>query len=209
MGRAGSCLLIAWLALLSWAPRQAHAQAPPDSVLAALDTATVADTTGVSPRSAMMRSWLIPGWGQSSVGAYGRGGFFVAVQGASWYMLMKTIGKLAEAHAIETARVEWAGDSLRAIIFADPDGEGADLRDPVAFDEAVDENPRVASARALVDARSQQRQDWITGTLFLTLISGVDAFVAAHLSDAPLTLETAVAPDGGVRVGVRVPIGGR
>jgi hypothetical protein len=157
----------------------------------------------------MLRSWLVPGWGQASVGAYGRGGFFVAVQGASWYMLLKTMGRLAEARAVESARVSWVGDSLRAVIFADPEGAGADLRDPVAFEAALAENPGVARARSLVDSREQQRQDWITGTLFLTLVSGVDAFVAAHLADAPVSLETAVTADGGVRLGVRVPVDGR
>lgn len=201
---AGIGALLIAAGCMSAAPRPVHAQQPPDTMLAALDSAR-ADTLGTSPRTAMMRSWLVPGWGQASVGAYGRGGFFVAAQGASWYMLLKTLGRLAEARAVETARVTWVSDSLRAVIFADPDGAGADLADPIAFQQAVDEEPRVASARGLVEARKQQRQDWIAGTLFLTLISGVDAFVAAHLSDAPVSLEAAVAPDGAVRVGVRLP----
>ena len=77
------------------------------------------------------------------------------------------------------------------------------------FQEAVDANERVAGARRLVDSRSQQRQDWIAATLFLTLISGVDAFVAAHLSDAPVSLETTATAAGAVEIGMRVPFGGR
>lgn len=205
IGGAFACVL-----LLALMPRPAAGQdPPPDPVLPALDSVAAADTMGVSPRSAMIRSWLIPGWGQASVGAYARGGFFVAAQGAGWYMLLKSIARLAEAEAVEAARVSWVGDSLRAIIFADPDGAGAELRDPVAFQETLDEEPRVAAARALVESRRQQRQDWVAGTLFLTLISGVDAFVAAHLADAPVSLETAVTPDGAVRLGVRVPTGRR
>jgi hypothetical protein len=157
----------------------------------------------------MIRSWLVPGWGQASVGAHFRGGVFVGMQGASWYMLLKTIGRLEQARAIERVRVDFVSDSLRAIIVADPDGRGAELRDPTEFQEAVDANERVAGARRLVDSRSQQRQDWIAATLFLTLISGVDAFVAAHLSDAPVSLETTATAAGAVEIGMRVPFGGR
>lgn len=204
--------VLAMLVVVQCATLEARAQQPPpppDSVIARLDTTQLADTSGVSPRSAMIRSWLVPGWGQASVGAYFRGGVFVAMQGASWYMLIKTIGRLQQAQAIERARVNWVSDSLRSIIFADPEGRGAELRDPVAFDEAVSANERVAAARNLADSRSQQRQDWIAATLFLTLISGVDAFVAAHLADAPVSLETTAAPDGSVHVGIRVPLGTR
>lgn len=204
-------VILAGLALVLAAGRPAAAQDPPppppvvDTTLLVPDS-IAADTTGISPRTAMIRSWLVPGWGQASVGKPGRGGFFVAVQGASWYMLFKSWARLDQARAIEEARVAWASDSLNAIIFADPAGAGAELADPAAYDEAVAENELVAQARGLVDSRSQQRQDWITGTLFLTLISGVDAFVAAHLADAPVSLETAVTPDGAIRLGVRVPV---
>jgi hypothetical protein len=181
----------------------------PDSLLA-LDSTALADTTGVlRPRTAMLRSWAFPGWGQASAGAYVRGGFFVAAQGGSWYMLMKTIGKLSEARSIEKARMTWVSDSLRTVIFTDPDGAGEALMDPTTFQEAVEADTSVVAATALVESRRQQRQDWITATIFLTLVSGVDAYVSAHLADAPISLETAAAPDGSVRLGVRVPIGRR
>lgn len=183
---------------------------PPDSIGALIDS-VAADTTaeGLSPRTAMIRSWLVPGWGQSSAGAYFRGGVFVAAQSGSWYMLVKTIVKLREARAMEDVRVRWVTDSLNALIAEDPDGAGRDLADPVRFQAAVDSSARVIRARNLVDSRKQQQQDWITATLFLTLLSGVDAFVAAHLADAPVSLETAALPGGGYRVGLRIPLGGR
>jgi len=206
-------ILIGLSAWIAFSPASAAAQdppppPPPDTLVARGDTIRL-DSTLVSPRSAMIRSWLIPGWGQASARAYFRGGVFVAAQGASWYMLIKTMARLAEARAIERARVTWVSDSLRGVIFSDPDGAGEELMDPtsLAFQEAIDENERVIGARALVDSRSQQRQDWITGTLFLTLLSGVDAFVAAHLAEAPASLEASVLPGGGVQLGVRVPIG--
>ncbi len=178
---------------------------PPDTVLALPDT-VLTDSAGITPRTAMIRSWLLPGWGQASVGTYTRGAFFVAAQGGSWYMLVKTLAKLSEARNTERVRVDWVSDSLRAIIANDPDGAGKELSDPVRFQEIVDEDARVVAARSLVSSRSQQRQDWITGTLFLTLVSGLDAFVAAHLADAPVSVETAVTPDRGLRLGVRFPL---
>jgi hypothetical protein len=206
-------ILIGSSVLLTILPMSLGAQEPPpppppDTVVASADTIR-ADSL-ISPRTAMIRSWLVPGWGQASAGAHFRGGVFVAAQGASWYMLIKTMARLAEARAIERARVTWVSDSLRGLIFSDPDGAGAPLIDPNqnAFQTAIDESERIVAARALVDSRSQQRQDWITGTLFLTLLSGVDAFVAAHLSEAPASLEATILPGGGVQLGVKVPIGG-
>jgi hypothetical protein len=205
-------ILIGLGALLALLPAPATAQdppppPPPDTLVARGDT--IRPDSLVSPRTAMIRSWLIPGWGQASARAYFRGGVFVAAQGASWYMLVKTMARLAEARAIERARVTWVSDSLRGVIFSDPDGAGAELADPtsLAFQVAIDESERVIGARALVNSRSQQRQDWITGTLFLTLLSGVDAFVAAHLAEAPASLEASTTPGGGVQLSVRVPIG--
>jgi hypothetical protein len=179
---------------------------PPDSLLAAEDT-TDATPNIIRPRTAMIRSWLIPGWGQASARAYFRGGVFVAMQSASWYMLVKTIGRLEQARSMERTRVTWVSDSLRALIFSDPTGAGAELQTPATFQQVLDEDERIVAVRALVDSRSQQRQDWITATLFLTLISGVDAFVAAHLAEAPASIDATPLPGGGVQLGVRVPVG--
>ena len=82
MGRARIGVTLAFVILSMVAPHSAVAQDPPPDTLVAADT-VAADTMGISPTTAMIRSWLIPGWGQSSVGAYGRGGFFVAAQGAT------------------------------------------------------------------------------------------------------------------------------
>ncbi|MGH7555350.1 MAG: hypothetical protein ACREMQ_20295, partial [Longimicrobiales bacterium] len=62
------------------------------SPAAAQDPVVVRDTVaqdtlrGPSPRGAFLRSLLIPGWGQASVGSYTRGGIFFAIQSTSGYM---------------------------------------------------------------------------------------------------------------------------
>jgi hypothetical protein len=175
---------------------------------AAADTVTP-DTVprGPTPRTAMIRSWLFPGWGQASVQAYTRGAFFFAAQTTSGYMLLRSIGRLGSARSLERAAVSRATDSLNLIIQKDPDGEGERLMDPAVFEDAVADHPAVDSARALVRARGRQRQDWITYTLFLTLMSGVDAFVAAHLKDAPVSVSGTPARDGGFTLQFHVPTG--
>jgi hypothetical protein len=162
--------------------------------------------TTVSPRGAMIRSWLVPGWGQASVGSHVRGGFWFSIQGTSWYMLLKTIGRLNQAKNIERRLVAIATDSLNELIAMDS-LLAEELSDPIAFENAVGEHTGVNSIRGLVDARGQQRQDWITYTIFFTLISGVDAYVNAHLRDFPVDITTVPSTDGSVRFTVSVPTG--
>jgi hypothetical protein len=162
----------------------------------------------IAPRTAMLRSWLFPGWGQASVGAYGRGAFFFAAQGTSAYMLLRSFSRLSSARGLERAAENRATDSLNVIIETDTIGDDAErLSDPFAFADAVSEHAAVEDARSLVRARRRQRQDWITYTLFFTLMGGVDAFVATHLRDAPVDIEGIPTPDGGFRLSVTVPIG--
>ncbi len=63
--------------------------------------------------------------------------------------------------------------------------------------------------RALVDARRQQRQDWIAYTLFFTFLNGLDAYVAAHLTDFPGELDVGRRDDGSISIGIKVAAGRR
>lgn len=176
------------------------------------DTLVVADSAApqvrgvVSPRGAMLRSWAIPGWGQAAVGSNVRGGFWFALQGTSWYMLLKTLGKLNTARGLESRMVAIATDSLNELIATDS-LLAEELSDPIAFENAVGEHTGVQEIRGLVNAREQQRQDWITYTVFFTLIAGVDAYVNAHLRDFPVDITSPPSTDGSVRLMLRVPIG--
>ena len=177
----------------------AHAQQAP---------AQLRDTTitvrRVSPRSALFRSLLIPGWGQLSVHAYARGAFFIAAQGASWYMLVKSSSRLSDAKDTRDESVAFTSDTLQARMAQDSVLR-KQLEVPGAFDARVDQDTTVQRLRGLVESRDQQRQDWITYTLFFTLASGVDAYVAAQLADFPATIDAQPTTGGGVQLRVTTP----
>jgi hypothetical protein len=164
---------------------------------------------GVSPRGAMLRSLLIPGWGQAAVGSRKRAGVFVAIRATSVFMLHKTLGRLDEAQAGERALVGRATDSLNALIAMDS-LEAERLADSLVFVAALDSFPGLERKRGLVRSRKQQRQDWIAYLLFFTLMDGVDAYVNAHLRDFPVDIDTRPAPGGGATLSLRlaVPWGG-
>ena len=200
---------------------------PPDTIpvdTAVVDTA-VADTAigWPSPRGAMIRSFLIPGWGQAATESYGRGGVFVAIRGSAVYMLLRTVARLGQARDVETRLVGIATDSLHMLIARDtaPD---ACMADPAAcdaaralagdsssaiarFEAAVGEHQGVVTLRGLVESREDQRQDWIAYLLFFTLMDGVDAYVNRHLKDFPVGLSSSPRPDGGFAFTVSIPVG--
>ena len=171
----------------------------------ARDTVT-ADSPRITPGKAFYRSLLVPGWGQASVGAYTRGGIFFGLQTGSAYMMLKSFARLGEAHNIESRRVGQAQDSLRTLMDKDSLVKKR-LSDPLLFSAAVDSTPAVLRIRRLIRSRENQRQDWITYTLVWTLASGVDAFVAAHLSSFPARVDAEARPTGGMDLKFSIPTG--
>src|SRR5688500_9225440 len=84
-------------ALLAAAPRAAHAQNPvlrPDTIEGVADTIP---SEFPVPRGAFIRALLVAGWGHLYIGSPGRGAVYFAIQSASWFMLIKTIGRLNDA----------------------------------------------------------------------------------------------------------------
>jgi hypothetical protein len=181
----------------------ARAQQAPQPVQP--DTAAQDSAKGLSPRSAFIRSLIIPGWGQWSVGAKKRAGVFFVLQSASYFMLGKTLHKLSYAHEVESDLIDQVGDSLRTEMATDT-ALNRILSDPDSFRIRVDNSEPVLDIRRLIGSREEQRQDWIAYTIFLTLASGVDAFVAAHLADFPATISTRPGPAGGMNIQLSVPI---
>lgn len=164
------------------------------------------DTTvkRLSPRTAFIRSLVIPGWGQFSVGAEKRAITFAVLQSSSWYMLIKTLGKLSDAHTTETLRIAQVTDSLRARMQRDTIFARMLSVDSV-FQNRIEAADTVVAIRSLIASRESQRQDWITYTLFLTLASGVDAFIAAHLAEFPATISAGPRPNGAYQLKLTVP----
>lgn len=177
-------LALACALALCAVPRTAAAQdpQPADSARAPLvvrgDTVAGEDSIqGISPRGAFLRSLVIPGWGQSELGAPGRGGIYFALEAGSLWMYIKSDRKLDEAREGERIRRET--------------GELAE--------EQID---------PLVRDRRNQREDWLTLSIFWLFFSGADAFVSAHLADFDVHVNAVPQPGGGMQLQATIPVGG-
>jgi hypothetical protein len=177
--------LLAFALALCGVPRAAAAQdpvPPADSARAPLvvrgDTVPVPDSLQrISPRGAFLRSLILPGWGQSELGAPGRGGVYFALEAGSLWMFAKSARKLDEA--LEFQRVGRETGELR------PD-----------------------QIHPLVRDRQNQREDWLTLSIFWLFFSGADAFVAAHLQDFDVHVNAVPRPGGALEIQATIPVGG-
>lgn len=88
---------MAALLLIALDPAPARAQRLP----APVDTAAAADTARISARGAFIRSLVLPGWGQSYVGAPGRGAIYFALESGSLWMTVKTWHAVRDAKQLE------------------------------------------------------------------------------------------------------------
>lgn len=94
-------LLTGWippfLLLVSASAGGAQVAPPP----APVDSVQPADTVVFSARSALIRSLILPGWGQAYVGAHGRGALYFALEAGSLWMVYKSSRALAAAKGLE------------------------------------------------------------------------------------------------------------
>lgn len=179
------------------------AAAPPPQGAQAPDTAGAStrrprqkSLPRVSPAGAALRSMIVPGWGHAAVGAYTRGAFYVLADASTAWMLFKTWVFLDRARGLEARRVEDVRRRAAAQGITDPDSILA----------AIDEDPTLQDARALVDSRRGQLEDWIALGVFLFFLGGADAFIAAHLADFPAPVAVNSGPDGRVELRLSVPL---
>ena len=56
---------------------------------------------GITPGGAFLRSVVLPGWGQSAIGANARGGIYFAAEAGSLWMVYKSSRKLSEAEEMQ------------------------------------------------------------------------------------------------------------
>jgi hypothetical protein len=140
-----------------------------DSVRAAGAAAPVAPGPGrdtlagppISPRSAFIRSLLVPGLGQAALERGTAGGIFVSLEALSLLMTIKSKRDLRVARRLEA-------DSV--FFHIDPGGDTVFVPSPVA---------------GRVRARKQHVEDWLALLIFNHLFAAADAFVAAQLWDVP------------------------
>lgn len=170
----------------------------PGAAQAGPDTVAVLQPPGPGPAGAFLRGVLIPGWGHTVSGSLTRGAFYFGVETASIWMLFKTVKKLDAVRS----RVDFWETRVTERLMS----EG--IVDPVEIATALDADPDVVRTRNLAEGREEQREDWMAVTIFFLLVSGVDAFVSAHLQGFPEPLTVGATHDGeGLQVGFRIPVG--
>ncbi len=152
---------------------------------------------GVSPRGALIRAMLVPGWGHAAIGSYTRGGFYFALEAATAYTFLRTRARLSEARE----RAALRESVLRARLAM----EG--VTDPTEITTRLDADPALGGLEDLVSSREGQREDLIAWGIFLIFLTGADAYVSAHLSrfPTPIEMEASASPDGRGEVMLRIP----
>lgn len=173
--------------------------APPGDPEAEADSIEAADSASArpSPGGAFLRGALIPGWGHAASGSLTRGAFYFGFEAVAGWMVFKTARRLrvaSEQVAVWEERVT-----------AQLEREG--ITDPDEIESELGRHEEVARLRGLVDSREEQREDWVAVAVFTLLMSGVDAFVSAHLQNFPDPLTVEGGPEGRVKVAIRVPVG--
>jgi hypothetical protein len=170
LARAAVGVLLAVSVLRAQVPTDTGALRPgrADSARAAaptvpLDRPTRDTITGppISPRSAFLRSLLVPGLGQAALERGTAGSIFVSLEALSLLMTIKSKRDLRVARRQEA-------DSV--FVGFEPDGDTV-FTHPVA---------------GRVRARKQHVEDWVALLIFNHLFAAADAFVAAQLWDVPV-----------------------
>lgn len=129
----------------------------------------------LSPRRAFLSSLLLPGYAQTVFGRQKAAMLFAVVEVGAIGMARKSAVALREAKAL-------ARDSVVATYQIDP-ATGRAVIDP-ATGQPIPATwivSRFTSDR--VKARRTHYEDWLAAIFFNHLISGADAYVAAHLWD--------------------------
>lgn len=100
-----SIRLVAALAVLPFAASMAAAQQRPATPATPVAADSAAAPT-ITARGALIRSLVLPGWGQSYVGSPGRGSIYFAMEAGSLWMAYKTHRELREARALQDFMLE-------------------------------------------------------------------------------------------------------
>jgi hypothetical protein len=125
---------------------------------------TVRDTLAgppISPKSAFLRSLIVPGLGQAALDRGTAGGIFVSLEALSLLMTIKSKRDLRVARRLEADSVFFGINAGGDTVFA----------------------PSPVAGR--VRARKQHVEDWVALLIFNHLFAAADAFVAAQLWDVP------------------------
>jgi len=170
---------------------------PPEPTSAVAAPQAELTPLGVSPRGALLRALLVPGWGHAKIGAYTRGGFYFGLETATAYALVRTRARLYDARERAALR--------ESVLRARYATEG--VTDPSEIETRLEADEALQGIEDLVSSREAQQEDLLAWGIFLVLIAGADAYVSAHLArfPTPIEMEAVPTPDGGAEVSLRIP----
>jgi hypothetical protein len=147
----------------------------------------------ISPRSALIRSLLVPGLGQFQLDRRKSAAIFVGAELGTILMSLKSKSDLDAATA---ARRD-------TVLVPLTDATGAPIIDPKTGLQTTGYKPRDKNLVDRIHARRTHLEDWISGILFNHLFAGADAWVAANLADFNANVNV-TAIGRGVQVAARI-----
>jgi hypothetical protein len=142
----------------------------------------------VSATGALVRTLLVPGWGQSALRRPTAGALFVAAEMLSIAMLRKSAYAYREAKRFSQDSLlvgAWRVENDREVL----DANGNPV--PAAT------TPNFWVASGITQARRTFREDWAAAIVFNHLLAGADAFVAGQLWDLPAQVSLQPTATGG------------
>lgn len=155
------------------------------------DTLLAFGRARVRPRTAVLRSLALPGWGQASLDRPTAAALFIIVEAGSAAMIVKSKRSLDRAKDArdDSIFVRWkVDDSGNPVVTVDPiTGDTVPVPE-YARDPLVDRIP----------SRRGQLESWIAVLVANHFFSMADAFVAAQLSDIPRRVQIRRTPDAWV-----------
>lgn len=127
----------------------------------------------ISPGSAFLRSFLVPGLGQMKLDRKKAATIFIVGEIGTVGMSVKSWSDLDKA---KKARADTVGTPVL-------DEQGNPVIDSVTHEPKLTYAPRNKNIADRVKARRIHLEDWLAAVIFNHLFSGADAFVSANLAD--------------------------
>src|SRR5688572_21409122 len=109
----------------------------------------------------MVRAMLVPGWGHAAIGAYSRGGFYVALESLTAYTLLRTRNRLADARERASFRESFVRASL----------EQEGVTDPGVVQARLEQDEALAGLDDLVSSRESQQEDLVAFGIFVLFLT--------------------------------------
>ena len=146
----------------------------------------------ISPGSAFLRSFLVPGLGQLKLDRRKAATIFIVGEVGTVAMSLKSWNDLRKA---KDARKDTVATPV-------VDDAGQPVLDSTGV-QKVTVAPRNPNLVGRIRARRTHLEDWLAGVLFNHLFAGAEAYVSAHLADFDANVQANYVA-GGVRVMARV-----